>query len=292
MVTTIGNPLSWAASSLDRSRHRLGDGTGEIIGDDTAPITLNRLDLEDISIALRKGLDDFMALRTDVMFIVLVYPVIGLLLARFALDRNMLPLLFPLVSGFALLGPVAALGLYEMSRRREKGMKTGWGDAFAILASPSFFPILLLGAYLLVIFSLWMVTAYFIYSVTLGPEAPASAMAFLRDIFTTGAGWTMLITGMATGFVFAAIVLAATLISFPMLVDRHVGLTRAVAASLRLARANPAVTAAWGATVAVLLALGIMTFFIGLILVLPVLGHATWHLYRRAVVPAVPMPRP
>ena len=292
MVTTIGNPLSWAASSLDRSRHRLGDGTGEIIGDDTAPITLNRLELADISIALRKGLDDFMALRTDVMFIVLVYPVIGLLLARFALDRNMLPLLFPLVSGFALLGPVAALGLYEMSRRREKGMKTGWGDAFAILASPSFFPILLLGAYLLVIFSLWMVTAYFIYSVTLGPEAPASAMAFLRDIFTTGAGWTMLITGMATGFVFAAIVLAATLISFPMLVDRHVGLTRAVAASLRLARANPAVTAAWGATVAVLLALGIMTFFIGLILVLPVLGHATWHLYRRAVVPAVPMPRP
>ena len=283
MVETIGNPITWIARLVGSGLRRVGDGAAEIVGQDTAPIMITGLQLGDLPIALKKGLDDFMALRTDVMFIVVIYPVIGLVLAGFALNRGMWPLLFPMVSGFALLGPVAAIGLYEMSRRRELGLKTTWGDAFGIIGSPSLFPILTLGIYLFAIFLAWLMTAYSIYSLTLGSTPPVSAMAFLRDIFTTTAGWVMLIAGCAVGFVFACVVLAISLVSFPLLVDRHVGVVRAVTTSIAIARRNPVVAAAWGAVVVVALGFGFVTLFVGLIFVLPVLGHASWHLYRRAV---------
>ncbi len=283
MVETIGNPITWIARLVGSGLRRVGDGAAEIVGQDTAPIMITGLQLGDLPIALKKGLDDFMALRTDVMFIVVIYPVIGLVLAGFALNRGMWPLLFPMVSGFALLGPVAAIGLYEMSRRRELGLKTTWGDAFGIIGSPSLFPILTLGIYLFAIFLAWLMTAYSIYSLTLGSTPPVSAMAFLRDISTTTAGWVMLIAGCAVGFVFACVVLAISLVSFPLLVDRHVGVVRAVTTSIAIARRNPVVAAAWGAVVVVALGFGFVTLFVGLIFVLPVLGHASWHLYRRAV---------
>ena len=283
MVETIGNPITWIARLVGSGLRRVGDGAAEIVGQDTAPIVITGLQLGDLPIALKKGLDDFMALRTDVMFIVVIYPVIGLVLAGFALNRGMWPLLFPMVSGFALLGPVAAIGLYEMSRRRELGLKTTWGDAFGIIGSPSLFPILTLGIYLFAIFLAWLMTAYSIYSLTLGSTPPVSAMAFLRDIFSTTAGWVMLIAGCAVGFVFACVVLAISLVSFPLLVDRHVGVVQAVTTSIAIARRNPVVAAAWGAVVVVALGFGFVTLFVGLIFVLPVLGHASWHLYRRAV---------
>ncbi len=286
MAKTIGNPLSWAAHVFGRGSHYVETGTREIGAQDTAPIEVRDLHISDLRIALKKGVEDFAAFRTDVMFIVVIYPIIGLLLTWFAFHRDLLPLLFPLVAGFALLGPFAAVGLYEMSRRREQGRKAGWGDAFAVIESPSFVPILILGGYLLAIFAVWMLTAYLIYGLTLGPEPPVSAAAFIREIFTTGAGWTMLIAGVAAGFVFAAVVLAISFVSFPLLLDRHVGVPKAVIASVDIAMKSPVAVAAWGAIVAALLAVGVITLFLGLIIVLPVLGHASWHLYRRAVVRA------
>ncbi|WP_439153781.1 DUF2189 domain-containing protein [Yoonia sp.] len=240
--------------------------------------------MSDLKMCLRKGLTDFGAMRTDVIFIVVIYPVIGALLTWVAINQELLPLVFPLVSGFALLGPIVALGLYEMSRRREAGKEVTWTDGLGVLASPSLIPILVLGFYLVVIFLFWMGIALGLYSATLGPEPPVSVVAFLRDVFLTTDGQVMTIAGVGIGFVFAATVLAISVVSFPLLLDRDVGLARAVVTSVRVTLRNPLVIGTWGIVVTVLLGVGVLTLFVGMIVVLPVLGHATWHLYRQAVV--------
>jgi uncharacterized membrane protein len=292
MAETIGNPLSWAARRLGAGLHRIEGGTVEIAGTDTAPIIITGLQIADLRIALKEGLEDFLALRTDVVFVVLIYPIIGLALAGITLNRDMLPLLFPMISGFALLGPLAAVGLYEMSRRRALGLQASWADAFGVLGSPSLFPILTLGFYLFGIFLAWLLCANQIYNATLGPAAPVSVQLFVQDIFTTSAGRLMGISGIAVGFVFASAVLALSLVSFPLLLDRRVGVVRAVVTSLRVARRAPLVAAAWGAVVVIGLGLGVLTLFVGLMFVLPVLGHASWHLYRRAVAPPLQRTNP
>ena len=283
MVETIGNPLSWTAKTIGRGVRGTGDIVEGFADRDTAPIRTRPLTGAMIATALRRGRDDFLALRSDVIFVVLVYPVIGFALVWLAANRQAWPLVFPLLSGFALLGPVAAVGLYEMSRRRERGARVRWRDAFAVIASPSVVPIIVLGVYLLAIFVAWMFTAYVIYVLTLGPQPPVSAEAFLRDVLTTGPGWAMLGLGVGIGAGFAALVLIVSLISFPLLLDRRVGIPRAVGASVRIARTSPGAVLAWGAIVTLGLVIGMATLLIGMIFVLPILGHATWHLYRQVV---------
>jgi len=283
MVKTIGNPLSWTARHLFSAGGHIADTTTHL-GQSSAEIPqVRRIGLGDLRAALRLGFADFAASRTDVMFLCLLYPVMGLLLAGFGLHLNLLPLLFPLAAGFTLLGPVAAVGLYELSRRREAGQPANWGRAFGVMASPSFGAIVALGLILSGVFLAWMLVANWIYSATLGPEPPVSASVFLNDVITTGAGWTMMIGGIAAGFVFAAAVLAMSVVSFPLLLDRPVGVLGAIVTSVRVSRKNPVTVGAWGVIVATGLVLGSIPFMIGLIVIMPVLGHATWHLYRRAV---------
>lgn len=285
MVQTIGNPLSWIAQVFGGGAQGISSGVQELGGAEDSQVQIRDIDVSDLKEALRKGRADFLALRTDVIFIVVIYPFVGLLLAWFALNNQVLYLLFPLISGFALLGPVAAVGLYEMSRRREQGLKTSWGDGFRVITSPSIFPILALGGFLAAVFIAWMICAHFIYSITLGPALSETALVFIQDVFTTISGWVMILVGSAIGFVFAAVVLAISFVSFPLLVDRSVGVPIAVVTSLNIAKKNPKTVAAWGAIVVVFLSIGVLTLFVGLIFVLPILGHATWHLYRQAVVP-------
>jgi uncharacterized membrane protein len=289
MAQMDGNPIIWGVDQIGMLMRYIG---GEIQrvgwGDSAATVHLpeiRRVTTHDLREIVGKGIDDFAACRSDVAFLCVFYPIIGLLMAWIAFDRNLLPLLFPVISGFALIGPLAAVGLYEMSRRRELGEEIHWSHAFGVVKSPSFLAIIVLGALLLGIFLVWILTANAIYYVTMGPEAPASLGAFIRDLFTTGAGWAMIVIGCAIGFVFAVVVLAISVVSFPLLLDRPVGVPVAVITSIRVAARNPTAIAAWGLIVAVALVLGSIPLFLGLIVVLPVLGHATWHLYRKAVAP-------
>ncbi|WP_424931453.1 DUF2189 domain-containing protein [Amaricoccus macauensis] len=286
MASTIPNPGSWSVDQIGAAGKHIGQMTREIGGGDIDADALPRvrkLEMEDLRIALRKGMEDFTACRSDVMFLCLLYPIIGIFLAWVGMQRELLPLLFPVMSGFALVGPVAAVGLYEMSRRREMGEPVGYLDAFRVASSPAFSAILALGIMLFATFTVWMILADMIYRATLGPEAPASMGAFLVDLFTTGAGWMMIIIGMGVGALFAFAVLATSVISFPLLLDRHCGMPAAVVTSVKLTRRNPVVILTWGIIVAGSLAIGSIPAFLGLIVVMPVLGHATWHLYRRAI---------
>ena len=282
---TIGNPLSWSAQRLAGLGRGFSSAVDGIGSHDRARPEVNRIGTRDINAALRKGVEDFLVLRSDVIVAVALYPVIGFILAVWTFHAGQLHLLFPLVAGFALIGPVAAVGLYEMSRRREQGEAADWGAALARLTGPLLGPVLTLGLALLAIFAVWLYAAHAIFAATLGPEPYRSLGAFLGDTFTTGAGWTMILAGIGVGAVFAAVVLCISLVSFPMLIDRPVGVRMALATSLEVARRNPRTTTLWGLIVATALVLGTIPLFLGLMVVLPVLGHATWHLYRRAVVP-------
>ena len=283
----IRNPIEWGWDALMRASLAVESAGRSLRGsretrDSPLPV-VHRIKAVDLRDALARGLADFGACRTDVICLCIIYPVVGLVLARLAVSYDMLPLLFPLASGFALVGPVAAVGIYEMSRRREQGVDITWADAFSVVRSPAFGAILVLGLILLIIFGFWLVAADLIYKVTLGPKLPASIAMFISDVFTTAAGWALVAVGVGVGFLFAVLVLAISAVSFPLLLDREVGLSVAVWTSIRAVAANPGPMAIWGLIVAGGLVIGALPLFVGLIIVMPVLGHATWHLYRKVV---------
>jgi uncharacterized membrane protein len=284
---TIQSPPGWGWDQLTHAVQSIGSASPEeywhtTTERSTAP-AVRLLGFSDLAGALANGLDDFKANRTDVIFICVIYPIVGLLLGRLASGYGLLPLLFPLASGFALVGPLAAVGLNEMSRRREQGDAVSWVDAFGLLRAPSIGAIALLGLLLVAVFLLWLVAAQVIYTATLGPALPVSVAAFAHAVLGTEAGWALIVIGVGVGFLFAVLVLAVSVVSFPLLLDRNAGIDTAVWTSVRVVALNPGVMAAWGAIVVALLVLGSLPALVGLVVVLPVLGHATWHLYRRAV---------
>ena len=283
----IRNPLEWGWEHLKQTGQAFGSAAQTMEGTwedraSTVP-TVRRITSADISEALSAGWRDFGAVRTDIVFLCLLYPLAGLVISRMAFDYGMLALVFPLIAGFALIAPVFGIGLYEISRRRELGLEARWADVFSVVRSPNIGSIMVMGLLLLAIFCLWLFAANFIYTVTLGPDAPVSAVAFARDALTTPAGWTMTIVGIGVGFLFALVVLAIGVVSFPLLLDRKVGVGTAIATSVRAVWMNPGPMALWGLVVAGSLVAGMIPLLVGLAIVLPVLGHATWHLYRKVV---------
>ena len=237
----------------------------------------------DLTQSLRDGYRDFLAKRGDLIFVGFLYPSIGAVAAIAALGGSILPLLFPMLAGLSLLGPLVSTGFYQLAKRREDGLESSWRHFFDIFSSPSREGIFLVGLMLMTIFGAWLVSAGVIYAVFFGARAPESVSALLIEAFTTPQGWAMMLVGNAVGAVFAVIVLATSVVSLPMLIDKRVDAATAVRTSLKAFGRNRALLLNWGVRVAVLLVLGAIPILLGLAFVLPVLGYATWHLYTRLV---------
>jgi uncharacterized membrane protein len=276
MVTYHGNVTSMAQS-----------------GPASAAPVIRTIGLPELHRALQRGWEDFKAVPSHAIILCIIYPVLGLMLARAVHGYSVLPLLFPLAAGFALLGPFAALGLYEMSRRRERGEPATAWDALEVVRSPSFGAILGLGVLLLALFVTWVATAQAIYIAAFGYAGATGISDFADRVLTTPQGWWLIVVGCGVGFLFALVALCISVVSFPLMLDRHAGAGDAMVTSLRAVARNPVPMAVWGLIVAVLLVAGSLPAFLGLAVVIPLLGHATWHLYRETIEPELnPQPLP
>jgi uncharacterized membrane protein len=250
-------------------------------------VSVRKLDLHDLRIALDQGWKDFLDLRGDLVFIGLIYPAVVVLAIIYAFQQSILPLIFPLLAGSILFGPAVAAGFYELARRREQGMDTRYRHFLDVLRGPAAFPLFALSTMLFLLFMAWITAAWLIYLATLGtaePEAATSVWTFLQAVVSTPAGWKMIVIGNLVGLVFVILALAISVVSFPMVVDKPaLGAGDALRTSFQVVRRSPVTVAVWGLIVATMLVVGSLPAFIGLAVVLPVLGYSTWHLYTRAV---------
>ena len=251
-------------------------------------IPVRKITNGDLRIALRQGLDDFLEMRGDLIFVGLIYPLIGVAAAVMTTSAPLLPFFLPVVAGVGLLGPVAAIGFYELARRRENGQHANWSHFLDVRRRPSADDIGIVFGLLLAIFALWLLAAGALYVAFFGWEgfswlAHPTIIDFVRDVFTTTSGWMLIATGIIIGAIFGWMVLAISVVSLPMLVDCDLTASEAVSTSWRAVHANMGVMVRWGLIVGTLLVLGSIPLFVGLAFVLPWLGYSTWHLYTRLV---------
>jgi uncharacterized membrane protein len=254
-------------------------------------IAIRKITLVDIAHAITEGIADFKAKpMTHLPIIALIYPFATAFAFLFVFNYDTLPLAFPIISGSLLVGPLVTIGLYEMSRRIEKGEDISGLQAFNFFKSPAIWDIVLLGVFLVALFFLWLATAMTLFAMTLGdpwqslPTESASLGEFFRQLFMTPPGWTLIVAGNLTGLVFAVVALSVAVVSFPMLLDKEVSLATAMQTSARVVIANPLMMAIWGLVIIATMTLGAIPALVGLAIVIPVLGHASWHLYRKVVV--------
>jgi uncharacterized membrane protein len=246
-------------------------------------VPVRKISDEDLRASLRQGWEDFGDLRGDLVFAGLIYTVIGLAAVVMTASKPLIPFFYPVVAGVALLGPIAAVGFYELARRRESGHEVHWYNFADVRKRPSVDDMGIVAGLLLVIFVGWLLAAAALYAVIFGWATPTSIGGFLTMVLTTARGWALIVSGLLVGAIFGWFVLALSVASLPMLVDCDVTAADAVRASWRASHANKGEMIRWGVIVAALLVLGSIPAFVGLAFVLPWLGYSTWHLYTRLI---------
>ncbi|MFL6785070.1 MAG: DUF2189 domain-containing protein [Sphingomicrobium sp.] len=247
-------------------------------------IPVRKITHEDLSISLRQGLDDFLTFRGDIVFAGIVYTVIGIAAVVMTTSMPLMPFFFPVVAGVGLLGPVAAVGFYELARRREKGeTDVHWFNFLDVRKRPSVDDMGIVAGLLLLIFFVWLLAAGALYAALFQWATPTSIPQFLAMVFTTPRGWALIVGGALLGATFGWAVLALSVVSMPMLVDCDLSAAEAVSTSWRAVHENKGEMIRWGLIVLGLLVVGSVPLFVGLAFVLPWLGYSTWHLYTRLV---------
>jgi uncharacterized membrane protein len=259
------------------------DATAPLPIDDPLP-KIRKITATDLNWALAEGWKDFRAKRGDLIFAGILYPVICLIAIVVTVNDPLLPFFFPLVAGLSIAGPAVASGFYELARRREAKLESSWWHFLDPLKGRSRLPLAILTLMLAGLFVGWLIAAYLIYVIVFAGLEPMHVSDVFGRLFTSREGWALIIIGNLAGLVFAVITLVTSVVSFPMVIDKPVSALTALRTSIAAARANPGAMIGWGLRIAALLAIGMIPIAIGLAVVLPWLGYATWHLYTRLVV--------
>lgn len=246
-----------------------------------APVTVAcDLKVSDLRAALAAGWDDFRAYPAFGLFFAAIYVVAGIFLYFALLAWGEIAWLVPAAAGFPLLAPFVAVGFYEVSRRREAGLPMNWGPILGALRGRGDEQILSMGVIVFVAFGFWLMLAHGIFAIFLVESGAGSESL---DLLRTGAGISMLAVGTIVGAVMALAFFSILVVSLPMLVDREVDFLTAIIVSLATVRSNTFVLLTWAVLIAASLFIAMVPLFLGLLVVLPVFGHATWHLYRRSI---------
>ncbi|NVO14696.1 MAG: DUF2189 domain-containing protein [Rhodoplanes sp.] len=262
------------------------------VADAAAPAVVRRSDpqvrpvtVRDIVEALAAGLRDFQAAPLYGLAFGALYAIGGMLIVYCAFAAGVGYLAYPLAAGFALVGPFIAVGLYEVSRRRETGEPLSWSAVLRTIWAQGHRELGWMAFVTLFVFIVWMYQVRLLIALMLGLRSFTSLQEFLVVISTTPEGWLFLIIGHAVGAALSLVLFSLTVVSFPLLLDRDVDCVTAMITSVRAVTTSPVPMIGWAATVVLLLLVASLPGFLGLVVVLPVLGHATWHLYRRIVLP-------
>jgi uncharacterized membrane protein len=245
---------------------------------------VRRITATDIAEALGRGLRDFQAMPLYGLAFGAIYVAGGIVILLSLTAFGMVYLAYPLAAGFALIGPFVAIGLYEVSRRREAGEPVSFAGIWAKVRSRS--ELGWMAFVTLFIFLIWMYQVRLLIALLLGLNASfATLPQFITVVLTTNEGLLFLAIGNAVGAALSLILFSLTVVSFPLLLDRDVDFVTAMVTSVRAVVMSPLPMIGWAAVIVVLLIVSALPYFLGLLVTLPVLGHATWHLYRRIVEP-------
>ena len=242
-----------------------------------------RAEFEDLTYALRQGVHDFARAPLFGLFFGSIFAFGGLALLYGVFVIDMFWLAYPLVIGFSLIGPFIAIGLYEVSRRLELGIDLNWREVLLVIWTQHKRELGWMAFVMLFIFWIWMYQIRTLVAVFFGFSGFASFEDFLSIVFTTERGWTFLLIGHFVGAAISLVLFSLTVISCPLLLDKETDFVTAMLLSIKTVLTSPAVMFGWGVFVILSVLVSAVPGFIGLLIILPILGHSTWHLYRRLI---------
>ena len=244
---------------------------------------LNKVTVEDIVASVKAGASDFLAHPIMSGFFGLFYALFGIFFVWVLLWLGKIWMIIPAIVGFPLVAPFAAAGLYEISRRRENNESFGWADILTVMADQRNREMGWMAFVTLFVFWVWVYQIRLWLAITLQKSSFSDVNGFLDAVFFTPEGWTFLAIGTCAGAALCVVLFSVTVIAMPLLLDRETNFVSAMILSVRVVLENPVVMLGWAAIISVTMVLSMVPAFMGLIVTLPVLGHATWHLYTRAV---------